>query len=873
MLEDITLMKQNNINTVRTCHYPDDPYWYELCDKYGLYVIDEANIESHGMGYGEKSLAKNPEWKDAHLDRVIRMVERDKNHPSVIIWSMGNEAGDGENFTACYKWIKERDASRPVHYERTELGPNTDIYCPMYPSIEYLEFYAQKKQDRPFIMCEYSHSMGNSTGNFQDYWDVIEKYDQLQGGSIWDWVDQGIWKTDEKGQKYLAYGGDFGPADVPSDGNFCANGIVSADRKPKPAMAEVKKVYQNVKVTSVKPAKGIFKISNKFFFKPLSSVDVYWELQGDGQKVTGGIINSSAVMPQSSIDLTIPLPIEKMEKGKEYFMNFSVRTKNPDGLLPAGFEIASEQIPIPSEILLTPILSDNFSVLKVVESKTLVEINANNFKIVFDRLKGIMTSYNYYDEELIINGAEPNYWRAPTDNDFGNRMEERCAVWKEASFNKNVKSFTVNQIGKDEVQVEVIRSYPKVKAENKTLYRIFGNGDIEVSNHFIPEPKKERTGNYFVSGSNGKAVRFTEEEPAMIALPSLGNIDFAEFTIAVTLKADKFTRKNAVWENDLWAPGTLHLEFRNGKLCFFIDGTDYVYFNQKFNTGQYYNLAIVYNSNLKLIQLYADGKLVEEKKLSSAVPLETEGVSYIGGYESESRFFIGEMDEFKIWNRALTAGEVQSGNSNEGMVVWLDFESTDGRKITEKINGFDVELLEREFQFPEMLRYGTRLEIPGKFSNIQWFGRGPQENYQDRNTAAFVGQYQSKVADEVMPYIRPQEYGYKTDTRWFALQDEDGKGLMFIGEPLISFSSLPYTIDDLDQDTKPNYKHTNDLIPKDFISLNVDYKQTGVGGDDSWGARPHEQYTLNYGEYAYKFILRPLRGKENLGELASSVSR
>ena len=217
----------------------------------------------------------------------------------------------------------------PVHYERTELGPNTDIYCPMYPSIEYLEFYAQKKQDRPLIMCEYSHSMGNSTGNFQDYWDVIEKYDQLQGGSIWDWVDQGIWKTDEKGQKFLAYGGDFGPADVPSDGNFCANGIVSADRKPKPAMAEVKKVYQNVKVTSVKPAKGIFKITNKFFFKPLSSVDVYWELQGDGHKVTGGIINSPAVMPQSSIDLTIPLPIEKMEKGKEYFMNFSVRPRMP----------------------------------------------------------------------------------------------------------------------------------------------------------------------------------------------------------------------------------------------------------------------------------------------------------------------------------------------------------------------------------------------------------------------------------------------------------------------------------------------------------------------------------------------------------------
>jgi hypothetical protein len=407
-----------------------------------------------------------------------------------------------------------------------------------------------------------------------------------------------------------------------------------------------------------------------------------------------------------------------------------------------------------------------------------------------------------------------------------------------------------------------------VKAENKTLYRIFGNGDIEVTNQFIPEPKKERTGTYFVSGSTGKAVRFKEEEPAMIALPSLGNLDFSEFTIAVTLKADKFTRKNAIWENDLWAPGTLHLEFRNGKLCFFIDGTDYVYFNQKFNTNQYYNLVIVYNSNLKFIQLFSDGKLVEEKTLGSAVPLETEGISYIGGYESESRFFIGEMDEFKIWNRALTVSEVQHGNATNGLVVWLDFESTEGLKIREKINGFDAELLERDFEYPEMLRYGNRIEVPGKFSNLQWFGRGPQENYLDRNTAAFVGHYQSTVAEQVMPYIRPQEYGYKTDTRWFALQDENGKGLMFIGEPLISFSALNYTIDDLDQDTKSNYKHTNDLVAKDFISLNVDYKQTGVGGDDSWGARPHEQYTLNYGEYKYTYTIRPLRGNENLNRIS-----
>lgn len=867
MLQDITLMKQNNINTVRTCHYPDDPYWYELCDKYGLYVIDEANIESHGMGYGERSLAKNPDWKEAHLDRVKRMVERDKNHPSVIIWSMGNEAGDGENFTACYQWIKERDASRPIHYERTELGPNTDIYCPMYPSIEYLEFYAKEKQDRPLIMCEYAHSMGNSTGNLQDYWDVIEKYEQLQGGSIWDWVDQGIWRTDDKGQKFLAYGGDFGPKDVPSDGNFCANGIVAADRKLKPAMAEVKKVYQNVKITASDLDKGVYKITNKHFFLPLTFVDIHWELQGDGQRIAGGIINSPAVMPQSIINVTIPLPVDKMEKGKEYFMNFSAKTRNASGLIPEGFEIASEQIALPSERIIKPVLSDNLSSLKLNETKSTVEVIANNFSVVFDRETGNISSYKYYGDELMLGGAEPNFWRAPTDNDFGNRMEDRCAVWKEASFSKGINKLSVEQKGNDEIQVEVIRTYPKVKSQNKTVYRIFGNGDIEVTSHFIPDPKKERSGSYFVAGLTGNAVRFTEEEPAMIALPSLGNQDFSEFTVAVTMKADKFTQKNAIWENDLWAPGTLHLEFRKGKLCFFIDGTDYVYFNQKFNAGQAYDLAIVYNSTLKFIKLFVDGQLVEEKNLSSAVPLETEGVSYIGGYEQEPRFFIGEMDNFKLWDRALSAEEVTKGITTDGLVIWLDFESVSGLKIADKGQGFDAEVLEREFSYPELLRYGTRIEMPGKYSNIKWFGRGPQENYQDRNTAAYVGLYQSTIDEQVMPYIRPQEYGYKTDTRWFAMQDENGKGLMFIGEPLISFSALPYTIDDLDQDTKPNYKHANDLVARDFISLNVDYKQTGVGGDDSWGARPHKQYTLNYGEYSYTYTIRPLRGKEKLGEI------
>ncbi|HSA95259.1 MAG TPA: glycoside hydrolase family 2 TIM barrel-domain containing protein, partial [Acidobacteriota bacterium] len=264
MRRDIELMKRSNINAVRTCHYPNDPRWYELCDEYGLYLIDEANIESHGMGYGSRSLAKDPAWGPAHLDRVRRMVERDKNHPSVIIWSLGNEAGDGVNFEEAYRWVKRRDPSRPVQYERAELRPHTDIYCPMYASIEEMLKYVSTRQARPLIQCEYAHSMGNSTGNLQDYWDAIEGHDQLQGGFIWDWVDEGLAAKTAKGEPYWKFGGDYGPPDVPSDQNFCCNGLVAPDRTPHPALNEVKKVYQHVKFVPADLAAGLVELRNRY---------------------------------------------------------------------------------------------------------------------------------------------------------------------------------------------------------------------------------------------------------------------------------------------------------------------------------------------------------------------------------------------------------------------------------------------------------------------------------------------------------------------------------------------------------------------------------------------------------------------------------
>ncbi len=868
---DIRLMKENNINTVRTCHYPDDPYWYELCDKYGLYVIDEANIESHGMGYGEKSLAKNPDWKEAHLDRIKRLVERDKNHPSVIIWSMGNEAGDGENFTVCYNWIHDRDDSRPVHYERAGLGTNTDIYCPMYASIGSLERYAQKPQEKPLILCEYAHAMGNSVGNLQDYWNVIEKYNQLQGGSIWDWVDQGLLKKDENGVEYFAYGGDYGPEDIPSDGNFCANGLISADRTPHPSLAEVKKVYQYIKVKPVNVLNGIIEVRNSYDFINLSFVDLHWELVGDSKIVQDGVIENLYVDPQQRINLTLPITDFQYLRGAEYFLNLHFITNKAFSLIPEDYKIASEQIVIPSERITELFLTDNFSVLNIEESKSTVDIITHNFQIAFDKVLGTISSYKFYGEELMPDGPKPNFWRAPTDNDFGNGMEKRCEMWKKASKQQEVEKFSVKQIGKDEVQIEIIKKYDEAKAKNVTTYRVFGNGDIEVTNHLIPDPKKERNREYFVDFEDGygTVLNFTKEEPIMIELPDPGEIESTSFTIETMLKVTDFSKKNALWVNDLWAPGKLHLEFRNGKLCFFLYGSDYQYFDYPFETGKYYRIAIVYDSENKFVNLFVNKKMVESKEFGSAVPIDLSGKSYVGGYEHENRFFLGNVDYFIVWTTALDGvkrGIISGDEEDLLFLYWLyEMEKNVIHNSTEKNH---ATLVEKDLEMPELPRYGMNMEIPGQYSNLSWYGRGPFENYWDRNTAAFVGVYNSTVEEQYFPYIRPQENGYKTDTRWVALQDSTGKGLMFVGEPLISFSALNYSIDDLDQGTRQNYKHTNDLTPHDRIYLNIDYKQTGVGGDNSWGARPHPEYTLNYGEYEYTYIIRPLRRKTDLMELS-----
>ncbi len=740
MLKDITLMKQNNINTVRTCHYPDDPYWYELCDEFGLYVIDEANIESHGMGYGERSLAKNPDWKEAHLDRVKRMVERDKNHPSVIIWSMGNEAGDGINFTACYRWIHLRDSSRPVHYERALLGPNTDIYCPMYPSIGYLESYAKKPETRPLIMCEYAHAMGNSTGNLQDYWDVIEKYDPLQGGSIWDWVDQGFLKKDKNGVEFYAYGGDYGPKDVPGDGNFCINGLVSPDRTPHPGLTEVKKVYQYVKIKAVDSVAGKIKIKNMYDFINLDFIDIVWELNGNGKILEKGEIKHPDIEPGESKIFELPLKNYTQQPGVEYFLNFSVTIEKERPLIPVGFQIGSEQIPLPSKPKIEPVISDNLSVLKVLENENITSVVGNNFRIDFNKDLGIISSWKYYDQQLIQSGPQPNFWRAPTDNDFGNGMDKRCAIWKEASHQKPSGNVQITQKGKDEVDIRVIRNLDAAKANVETNYSIYGNGDIEVNNHLIPMPKPERKRNYFIPSDieSGKAINFNREEPIMLEVPSLGDTVLNQFTIGVSIKPSSFENKNAIWENREWAPGKLHLEFRSGTLCFFLYGTDYAYFDYPFETGNKYNLALVYDAQAKLLDMYVDGKLAESDTLKNTAGLNVSGISYIGGYESENRFFSGEMDNFRVWDRALSEQEIGSpAKVIKGLLVSYDFNTVQDSVIRDLTGKYPAILKEKEPEMPELPRFGSTMEMPGSYSLLTWYGRGPVENYWDRNTASY----------------------------------------------------------------------------------------------------------------------------------------
>ena len=487
MLKDIYIMKAHNLNAVRTSHYPQPELWYELCNKYGLYVIDEANIESHGMGYGEESLAKDPVWKEAHMFRTRNMYKRDKNQPSIIIWSLGNEAGNGVNFYATYDYLKSVDPTRPVQYERSVLEYNTDIFCPMYMRIEGMEKYAQSNPERPLIQCEYAHAMGNSVGNLQDYWDVIEKYDVLQGGFIWDWVDQGLLTTNEEGEEFWAYGGDFGPEDVPSDGNFCLNGLVDPDRGVKPHLLEVKKVYQYIGFEPTDLKNGAIHIKNKYAFRNLSDFNFSWEITGDGEVIKSGRLDGILALPGEVVPANIDVALNPVP-GVEYFLNLKATLKTRDGLLDEGTELAYEQFKLPVSVAAPKVDVAGFPAIEVDENENSITISGEGFSVEFNKTAGKLNSYKKGETEFLESGPVPNFWRAPIDNDFGNNLHKRSRVWREAGENRQVTAVSVNRKANNVAEVEfrfnLVNEADEKIADYQSVYTVYGSGDVVVDNHF-----------------------------------------------------------------------------------------------------------------------------------------------------------------------------------------------------------------------------------------------------------------------------------------------------------------------------------------------------------------------------------------------------
>ena len=489
MLKDIEVMQSHNINAVRTSHYPQPERWYELCNRYGLYVIDEANIESHGMGYGEESLAKDSAWMSSHLFRTENMFERDKNQPSVIIWSLGNEAGNGINFNATYDYLKEKDDTRPVQYEQAHGGRNTDIFCPMYATIQAMESYARIDGSKPLIQCEYAHAMGNSVGNLQDYWDVIESHDVMQGGFIWDWVDQGLLTKNENGETYWAYGGDFGPDTVPSAGNFCLNGLVDPDREPQPALKEVKRVYQYLKFYPASLTEGMIEIENKYDFLNSSGFNFSWVIKGNGKEVNKGHFTGVDLAPDEKMKVTIDMDFNP-KPGVEYFLDVTAALKEKTGLVPAGTVLATEQFELPLYIPESQQEEDLPALTHITENNILT-IDGDDFTTAFDLKKGVMVSLKSGDKEYILEGPVPEFWRAPTDNDFGNDMPIRSRIWRKAGENRIVTHTRIEEAGTGLVKVtlEFDLNGPDGNkiADYVSTYLVKGNKEIEVNNQFRME--------------------------------------------------------------------------------------------------------------------------------------------------------------------------------------------------------------------------------------------------------------------------------------------------------------------------------------------------------------------------------------------------
>jgi beta-galactosidase len=647
MIEDIHLIKQNNINAVRTCHYPDQPVWYDLCDEYGLYVLDEANVESHGISHKKDILpGSDPNWTDAVVARAAAMVQRDKNHACVVIWSLGNEAGYGKNFEHMADYIRKHDLSRPIHYQYMKSVADMDSY--MYITVEEVQSRIQENPNRALLMVEYAHAMGNSVGNLQEYWDVFEKYPTVVGGFIWEWVDQGLRKKAPDGRNFFAYGGDFG--DMPNDGIFCIKGLVGPDRKPNPSLHEVKKVYQYVKVTPIDLEKGRILVHNKYNFISIDFLNVDWEITVDGKVKQKGRLEPLDIGPGQKKQITLPVNQINPQTTSEYFLKVTFSLAKDTLWAKKGHVLAWDQIKVgDGQPVIMQFNVKNMPIVACEENTHRVTVNGKDFSVVISKDTGAIESFEYKKNKLLSGPLLPNFWRAPVDNDIGNEMPKTCALWREAAGKRQVKSVTAKQLSPQSIQVTVDVELPSISSKYKNVYTVYGSGQVVIEAAI--EPQKD---------------------------------------------------------------------------------------------------------------------------------------------------------------------------------------------------------------LPELPRFGMQMQIPNKYNNMKWYGRGPQETYWDRKTGASVGIFSGSVEENIFNYIRPQENGNKSDVRWMCLIDKNGTGLMINGIPLVDVSAWPYTIEDLEKAT-----HSFELPRRENITVNIDYKQRGVGGDDSWGQLPHDEYRLFSKPYNYKFCLQPCTKQVN----------
>jgi beta-galactosidase len=500
MERDIKVMKQFNINAVRCSHYPNQPAWYDLCDRYGIYLIDEADIESHGMGFGDRTLAKDPAFADAHMNRTVRMVERDKNHASVIIWSLGNEAGSGPNFEATSAWIHQRDSTRPVHYEGAHNAPYTDIICPMYPNPRSLADYASRTQTRPYIMCEYEHAMGNGGGDFASYWNKIYELPYLQGGFIWDWVDQGLRAKQQplpaahyekpgwRDKTFWAYGGDFGPARTPSDDNFCCNGLVTPDREPHPGLFEVKYWYQYIRCKPVDLTKRTVEIKNWYDFTNLKDIAAgRWILKADGKEIQSGKLAALDLAPGATKQVEIPIKGFQPEPGVEYFVELVFTLNHDTPWAKSGHEIAWDEFKLPDSVPAPFLITEQLPPIKWTANTNVAIVSSKDFQIAFDVVNGGIKSWLYKGHQMIQSPLRPDFWRATIDNDRGrSRPDASQAYWRDAGKAGVNQGFT-GEKKKDHFEVRIKTLLPAASDSNwETVYKIYGSGDVIVTATFKP---------------------------------------------------------------------------------------------------------------------------------------------------------------------------------------------------------------------------------------------------------------------------------------------------------------------------------------------------------------------------------------------------